>query len=354
VVTSIWPGARLEVFGSCATGLYLPTSDVDAVILDSGCAVPADGLRALALSLTRRGVGTGVALIAKARIPIVKFTEATSGLAFDISFDVANGPAAAAWMRASMAALPPLRPLTLVLKAFLQQRELNEVYTGGIGSYALVVMIVALLRTYRVGVEDESDGDGGDDDAEVEPNLGALLLAFFDLYGRQLNADAVGVSAAGFYSKARRGWCDERRPELLSVEDPRDETNDLTRNSFNARAVRTAFDHAHRLLSAPAKTRTESLLGRVVHLDRALTGRRQLKGQGPIAAVAASIANREAEKPEPEGEPVADGGGDEARERKRLRTKERRNNKRAAKRKAEEDAAGALEEGELPDEDDDV
>ena len=61
-------------------------------------------------------------LIAKARIPIVKFEEADSGFAFDVSFDVANGPAAAEWMREQMAALPPLRPLSLVLKAFLQQR----------------------------------------------------------------------------------------------------------------------------------------------------------------------------------------------------------------------------------------
>ena len=122
VVTSIWPGAKLAVFGSFATGLYLPTSDIDTVILDSKCAAPGDGLRALALALARRGVGRKIALIAKARIPIVKFEEAVSCFAFDVSFDVANGPAAAEWMRAQMAALPPLRPLSLVLKAFLQQR----------------------------------------------------------------------------------------------------------------------------------------------------------------------------------------------------------------------------------------
>ena len=122
VVTSIWPGAQLAVFGSFATGLYLPTSDIDAVILDSRCGDPGNGLRALALALARRGAARKMALIAKARIPIVKFEETASGFLFDISFDVANGPAAAEWMREQMAALPPLRPLSLVLKAFLQQR----------------------------------------------------------------------------------------------------------------------------------------------------------------------------------------------------------------------------------------
>ena len=34
-----------------------------------------------------------VQVIAKAKVPIVKFTEMESDLQFDISFDVANGPA---------------------------------------------------------------------------------------------------------------------------------------------------------------------------------------------------------------------------------------------------------------------
>jgi len=282
VVTSIWPGARLEVFGSFATGLYLPTSDIDAVILDSACAAPAEGLRALALALTRRGLGAKVALIAKARIPIVKFEEAASGFAFDVSFDVANGPAAAAWMRAQMAALPPLRPLSLVLKAFLQQRELNEVYTGGVGSYAMVVMLIAHLRTHPAAGE--------------EVNLGVLLLDFFELFGRLLNAEAVGISCDAFFSKAQRGWCDERRPDLWAVEDPRDTENDLCRNSYNARAIRGAFDHAHRLLSAPSEARTDSLLGRILHLDSAMLERPRLSGPGAIAAVAASLHSHERER----------------------------------------------------------
>lgn len=66
-------------------------------------------------------------MIAKARVPIIKFVEVESNIQFDISFDVENGPAAAKFIRESMTTLPPLRPLCLVVKIFLQQRELNEV-----------------------------------------------------------------------------------------------------------------------------------------------------------------------------------------------------------------------------------
>ncbi|KAI7979645.1 Terminal nucleotidyltransferase 4A [Camellia lanceoleosa] len=49
---------------------------------------------------------------------------------------------------------PPLQPLYLILKIFLQQRELNEVYTGGIGSYALLVMLIAMIQVNGLKCED--------------------------------------------------------------------------------------------------------------------------------------------------------------------------------------------------------
>ena len=60
-------------------------------------------------------------------MPIIKFQDIQSGVNFDISFDAANGPEAAEYVRALMQKLPPMRPLLLILKVFLHQRELNEV-----------------------------------------------------------------------------------------------------------------------------------------------------------------------------------------------------------------------------------
>lgn len=39
--------------------------------------------------------------------------------------------------------------LVLVLKQFLLQRDLNEVFTGGIGSYSLFLMAVSFLQVSR-------------------------------------------------------------------------------------------------------------------------------------------------------------------------------------------------------------
>jgi non-canonical poly(A) RNA polymerase PAPD5/7 len=46
----------MQVFGSFATGLYLPTSDMDLVVTDSGCMDVRSGLRALAQALARKGM----------------------------------------------------------------------------------------------------------------------------------------------------------------------------------------------------------------------------------------------------------------------------------------------------------
>lgn len=61
VVQSIWPTSTVAVFGSFATGLYLPTSDIDLVVLGSDAANNlADAQRALAAALGRQGVGKDI------------------------------------------------------------------------------------------------------------------------------------------------------------------------------------------------------------------------------------------------------------------------------------------------------
>ncbi|KAL2636262.1 hypothetical protein R1flu_007741 [Riccia fluitans] len=275
VVLSIWPSCQVKIFGSFATGLYLPASDIDMVILESGCQAPQVGLKALAKALNRKNLVKKLQVIGKARVPIVKFVEAGSNIPFDISFDVANGPEAADFIKGAMKIFPPLRPLCMVLKMFLQQRELNEVYTGGIGSYALLVMLLTHLQTHPSRKNFNSRGEP----CPLENNLGILLVDFFDFYGRVLNVREVGISCRSggrFYNKRARGFVDNGRPFLLSVEDPQKPDNDIGKNSYNVMKIRSAFVLAHRLLT---KLEIEDipehvgLLGRVVRLDKELTRR---------------------------------------------------------------------------------
>ncbi|KAL5572970.1 hypothetical protein UlMin_022567 [Ulmus minor] len=269
VIKYIWPNCKVEVFGSFRTGLYLPSSDIDVVILESGIPKPQQGLQALSRALSQRSMAKKIQVIAKARVPIIKFVEKISNLAFDISFDLQNGPIAAEFIQEAVFRLPPLRPLCLILKVFLQQRELNEVYSGGLGSYALLTMLMAVLQNVR------------ECSASPEDNLGILLVHFFDFYGRKLNTSDVGVSCRGrgtFFSKCSKGFANLARPFLISIEDPQAPENDIGKNSFNYFQIRSAFAMAFTTLTNPKTILSlgpnRSILGTIIRPDKVLLARK--------------------------------------------------------------------------------
>ncbi|GAB2277947.1 hypothetical protein Dimus_012646 [Dionaea muscipula] len=269
VIKYIWPNCAAEVFGSFKTGLYLPSSDIDIVILGSNIRTPRIGLQALSRALSQRGIAKQMQVIAKARVPIVKFVEKKSGVAFDVSFDVDNGPKAAEYIKDAILKIPPLRPLCLILKVFLQQRELNEVYSGGIGSYALLSMLIAMLRSLN----------------ECQPcpehNLGILLVKFLELYALRLNTLDVGVSCHGrgtFFLKNTRGFQVKGKPYLISIEDPQGPENDVGKSSFNYFQVRSAFMTAFKTLTNTkiimSLGRSKSILGTIIRPDPVLVERK--------------------------------------------------------------------------------
>ncbi|KAJ7981731.1 non-canonical poly(A) RNA polymerase PAPD5 [Quillaja saponaria] len=269
VIKHIWPHCKVEVFGSFRTGLYLPTSDIDVVILGSGLPNTQLGLNALSRALSQRGIAKKIQVIGKARVPIIKFVEKKSGVSFDISFDVDNGPKAADFIQDAVARWPQLRPLCLILKVFLQQRELNEVYSGGIGSYALLTMLMAMLRNLH------------ERQASPEHNLGILLVQFFDFYGRKLNTSDVGVSCKGagtFFMKSSKGFMTKGRPFLIAIEDPQAPDNDIGKNSFNYFQIRSAFSMAFTTLTNPKTILglgpNRSILGTIIRPDPVLVERK--------------------------------------------------------------------------------
>jgi predicted nucleotidyltransferase len=56
VVETLWPSVQLRVFGSCATDIYLPTSDIDLCIMGANACSPSP-IDELASALRRRSMG---------------------------------------------------------------------------------------------------------------------------------------------------------------------------------------------------------------------------------------------------------------------------------------------------------
>lgn len=140
-------------------------------------------LHTLASVLRRANLAENIQVIAKAKVPIVKFISSygkcltmhlmgmdivrvwahatrlrpfssidSGRLPIDISLNQLNGISAGKIVNSYIASLPALKPLVLVIKAFLSQRGMNEVYSGGLGSYSVICLVVSFLQVCSFAV----------------------------------------------------------------------------------------------------------------------------------------------------------------------------------------------------------
>ena len=266
VIQSLWPAAKVEIFGSFRTGLYLPTSDIDLVVFGKWDDLP---LWTLENELTKQGIcdKDNVKVLDKASVPIVKLTDKATDVRVDISFNMTNGVQSAKNIRDFMKKFPNLKYLVLVLKQFLLQRDLNEVFTGGISSYSLILMTVSFLQMHpRI------------DSTFEDANLGVLLIEFFELYGKKFNYLRTGISVrnGGAYlpkEEIQKNMENGYKPSLLCIEDPLNSRNDVGRSSYGALHVKQAFEYAyHELVNCVLPQNHfffspyDSTLGRVVRV----------------------------------------------------------------------------------------
>lgn len=245
-VKQLWPDADLQVFGSYATDLYLPGSDIDCVVNSkSRDKETRSSLYSLASFLKQRKLATQVEVIAKARVPIIKFVEPKSQIHVDVSFERINGLEAAKLIRSWLEETPGLRELVLIVKQFLHSRRLNNVHTGGLGGFSIICLVYSFLRLHPRLVTGEID---------PQDNLGVLLIDFFELYGKNFGYDDVAVTVSdnrpGYMAKSE--WRDlqvARGTFNLAIQDPGDSSNNISRSSFNLRDIKKAFAGAFDLLT---------------------------------------------------------------------------------------------------------
>jgi len=171
VVTKRWGSATVEMYGSRSTGLYLASSDMDVVLM--GVPVPprevGEALKQLHADLAELPWVARQTLVLGARIPVLKLSSKI-GVAVDITISASpqhTGLMARDLVLSYLQALPQLAPLVVVLKSFLRDLNLNDVYTGGLSSYCLVVLLFSFMR------ECEQYGYSTKD-------CGHLLIGFFN------------------------------------------------------------------------------------------------------------------------------------------------------------------------------
>ncbi|XP_072316857.1 terminal nucleotidyltransferase 4A-like [Eucyclogobius newberryi] len=242
VIRDLWPSSKVEIFGSFSTGLYLPTSDIDLVVFGKWDHPP---LQELEQALKQHNVAGpySIKVLDKASVPIIKLTDHETEVKVDISFNVETAVKAAQFIKSYLKKYPVLPPLIFVLKQFLLQRDLNEVFTGGISSYSLILMAISFLQLHpRI------------DTRRSNINLGILLIEFFQLYGHDFNYMKTGIRVknGGAYlckEEMLKTMGSGNRPSMLCIEDPVQPGNDVGRSSYGVLQVKQVFDFAYMVLT---------------------------------------------------------------------------------------------------------
>ncbi|CAG2114708.1 unnamed protein product, partial [Medioppia subpectinata] len=283
----------VQCFGSFSTDTYLPTSDIDLVVIGRWQYLPLVDLEQYFL-MQRFCHPHQILVLDRATVPIIKMTDNWSGVRINISFNLKQVFKSVDLVINYIKEMPNVKKVLLIIKQFLLQRDLNEVFKGGLSSYSLVLMVVHFFQT--------------NEKARKETNLGRLLLQFLELYGLILNYQAVGLrlaGAGGFRYVPKRELLattvqhpqpqivvtatggqpyyqhNYHKPSLLIIEDPLDATNNVSRNSYAMDKCRDAFAYAFRTLymavgpnRAAIGDRNESILGRIVRVTDQVIDRR--------------------------------------------------------------------------------
>ncbi|GET89409.1 DNA polymerase sigma-like protein [Leishmania tarentolae] len=209
-------GIDVQIYGSLCTGVVIPTSDVDCVLMRSGdkniarvmpeklsCAMLtiasavtgsvsqkslkrplSTAVRTVAERMRKSEKFAHVTSIAHAKVPIVKCRHRCDGVNVDLSFE--QGGCVSSSYLCELFCEPGnemARPLIVLVKALVNNAGLDEPSMGGLGSFPISVLVLWYLQQcVRARFS-----------AELQRSIGALLAGFLKYYGTEFDFRRLGI-----------------------------------------------------------------------------------------------------------------------------------------------------------------
>ncbi|KAJ3343033.1 hypothetical protein HDU93_000203 [Gonapodya sp. JEL0774] len=260
---------------------------------------------------------TSINLITRARVPVLKYVDAVSGYEVDTTYQRFEGLRTAKWAKKLVESDWRIRPLVVAVKEILRARQLGEVFSGGLGGYALLCMVLGFLRLQHIfyPLNDTELNRPLSTNVPLYPahpsdDLGLLFTRFLLFFGPTHIARSEGSPTWQFdtavlcpgrtQEEARvcsksemrgvmEGSAGEWRAWKLSIQvnavlrydtpfsltmatqDPFNPANDITRGTTRVNSIRDAFGDAY----LTARKRVEWLSGR----DMGARKRKQFSGR---------------------------------------------------------------------------
>lgn len=252
-------------------------SDMDLFVSVSSLPESAENLEFLYRAIeksTLPSAGT-LTIVRGARVPIIKYIDSGgSGIQVDISMNNGSATASTTFIQHHLSLFALLRPLTMVLKQWLFQRKMNEVYTrGGLSSYALFLLVLTIVHRHRF-----------ERIYPAEELVGRYLVQFLHQWSEPTAFSEIIRPLKSSLKKSDIHWGELYQPFLLcmdvfdllivGIQDPVNEENYIGNQTFSIREIQQEWRLSMNALTVAIEEYTKdinngrksSLLGSIVGL----------------------------------------------------------------------------------------
>ncbi len=220
-----YKGCSLELYGSFATGLCLPTSDIDLMIAGGGIDTqwyPTEVLAVIESQLeNRKQIVEKCELIKSVSMPVLKVmcNKDYNYLNVDITVKDSKhkGLDCVGFVKECIAAYPIMESVILALKQMLLVANMSNPYTGGVGSYSIILMLVECVQRFYQTLDGIDDGD--------------LLLSFFYMYGSTEVPFRIDPQRPGSKKLIPNDYIEVEKDVPLII-DPLTQNNNVSKSSY--------------------------------------------------------------------------------------------------------------------------
>ncbi|GMI66901.1 UTP:RNA uridylyltransferase 1 [Hibiscus trionum] len=234
LVCKEWPESQLYLYGSCANSFGVSKSDIHVCLaFNEDIHNKSEILLKLADILQSDNL-QNVQALTRARVPIVKLMDPTTGISCDICINNVLDVVNTKLLRDYAKIDARLLQLAFIVKHWAKSRGVNATYQGTLSSYAYVLMCIHFLQQRRPA---------------ILPCLQVSMLfaSYIGLFSMALFYKKKS-GKNGSISKREKDWT--RRigndRHLICIEDPFVVSHDLGRvvDKFSIRVVREEFERA--------------------------------------------------------------------------------------------------------------
>jgi non-canonical poly(A) RNA polymerase PAPD5/7 len=272
------PNSECYIYGSFATGLSLPWSDIDVVIKPSNFAPNYSNssyainllLESVEANIKKKGWVEETKAIKNTSVPVLKITCKKEYLFKKVDISIQdgrhNGLKCVDLVKEYLVTYSQLRPLVLALKYLLCILNFNDTYQGGLSSYGLILMIICLIQ--RPGPKQAASEPG---------NLGYLLLNFLYRYGIEYDyvtnfqvlaqKPSQSNDLMNFQMNFFGGMNFMIDQPSIFIQDPLNPQNNVGRSTFAILKIKNAFMSSYLAAHQSCQCEVHKTLGELVMAD---------------------------------------------------------------------------------------